>query len=137
MLTNYAAPVATFTQDTSVPVGEWETLLMVWTLRSLRPEVDLLTTLSWSIQFNGSQYLVVERVDGNVPADHMSRAFDTKDEALDFFGEMVRCATPPCAQGALPGMVVAAATYIETYAYYQGFNGAPCTQSHARVGGWN
>lgn len=135
MMTNYAAPVATYISDAFAVVAEWERLLMMWTLRSMHPEKDGLTTLSWTIQFNGSQYLVVERVDGMVPADHMSRAFDDKDSALDFFGEMVRCATPPCAQGSL--FPAEHPDFIETYAYFGGYGHGPCAQSHARVGGWS
>lgn len=141
MNTNYAAPIETVQQDTRVPLAEFEELLMLWTLRSLNPAKDGFTTLSWAIQrFGAKGYFVVERVDGFIPNDHMGKFFDgedARDLALDYWGEMVRCATPPCSQGALPGMVVAAANYIETYSYRGGYGGGRAEQSHARVGGWS
>lgn len=138
MNTNYAAPIEVLVKDCSVPVEvEFEKLLMVWTLRSMHPVKDQFTTISWAIQFDGSQYLVVERVDGTLPQDHMSRSFYDKNEALSYWSEQIRCATPPCRQGALPGFVPMVADFIETYAYYAGFNGSPAFQSHARVGGWS
>jgi hypothetical protein len=136
MQTHYATPCETNRKDLYVPVAEWEKLIMIWTLRSLRPSVDGFTTLSWAIQYNGSQYLVVERVDGVLPKDHFSRAFDDRDLALDYWGEMIRAATPPCTQGALPGMVELVATYQETYGYYGGYGGPNAEQSHYRCGGW-
>lgn len=139
MNTNYAAPIEVRIEDCSVPVDvEFETLLMVWTLRSMNPAKDLLTTLSWAIQFDGYQYLVVERVDGTLPQDHMGRSFTDKDEALSYWSQQIRYATPPCRQVVLPGFVSVIPDYIETYAYYTGFNNGPAfTQSHARTGGWS
>jgi hypothetical protein len=103
MNTTYATPVATFVRDTFVPTAEWEKLLMVWTLRSCRPEVDGFTTISWAIQEYASRYHVVERVDGFIPTDHFGQTFDNKEAALDYWSEMVRSATPPlrsaCASG--------------------------------------
>jgi hypothetical protein len=145
MNTNYAAPVDTFRQDAGVPVAEWEKLLMVWTLRSLNPAADKFTTLSFAIQQDGETFRVVERVDGMCTSTAngdftLSQTFegaDAKSKALSYFMEQIRCATPPCRQGALPGLVEAAANFVETYAYFGGYGGSPCNQSHVRVGGWN
>lgn len=142
MNTNYAASVETLLQDTTVPTADWETLLVLWTLRSLNPERDQFTTISFAIQQTGQKFVVVERVNNNCTSAVLdgftqTREFNNKDEALDYFGECVRGATPPCAQGALPGLVTTVADYIETYSYKGGYGSGPCAQSHARVGGWN
>lgn len=137
MNTNYATPVATNVEDTFVPVAEWEKLLMVWTLRSLNPLRDGFTTISWAIQQDGTRYHVVERENGMIPQETFGRTFESKDEALDFWGQMIRSATPPCVQGALPGFVQVVPDFLETYAYMGGFGSGPCSQSHLRVGGWS
>lgn len=142
MNTNYAAPVETYHADATVPVESWEELLMVWTLRSLNPSKDDFTTISYAIQQNGDRFLVVERVDGFCTSDvthgfSQTKEFSDRDAALDYWGTLVRETTPPCQQGALPGLVVASANYVETYGYFGGYGSGPCKQSHARIGGWS
>lgn len=143
MKTNYSAPVATLKQDTYVSLADWEELLMVWTLRSHKPERDGFTTISFAIQTDGSgKYVVVERVNGNCTSPVLdgftqTQTFDNKDDALDYWGECVRGATPPCSQPALPGFVELVATFTETYYYRGGYGSGPCDQSHARVGDWS
>lgn len=139
MNTNYATPVPTLMQDTTVPLAEWEKLLMLWTLRSLRPAKDNFTTLSFAIQQEGSKFVVVERINGMCTSDVLdgysaTKVFTNRDEALDYWGRCIVHATPPCTQGALPGLVEACATYIETYQYNGGYGNGPCNQSHARIG---
>lgn len=139
MNTSYAAPIPTLVQDTTVPLAEWEKLLMLWTLRSLRPTKDSFTTLSFAIQQEGSRFVVVERINGKCTSDvtdgySATKSFSNRDEALDYWGRCIVHATPACPQGALPGLVVARADYIETYQYNGGYGSAPCSQSHARIG---
>ena len=67
MKTNYAAPVALVSSDVTVSTPEWVKVFMAWTLRSLNPIRDEFTTLSYSIEFDGSKYSVVERIDGFLP----------------------------------------------------------------------
>lgn len=139
---NCTAPAATVWSDTKVDTYIDERLLFVWTLRSLNPTKDGFKTLSWTMVDHGGTFEVFELVDGATPNNHFNQSFSAseKDKALDYFHSQVRMATPPCTQPALPGLLPFAADYIETYAYrgeHSDFGGAPCEQSHYRIGSWS